>query len=140
MVVWIPGQRNSAGAAWPLPEGVGTCRCTARARRVLKKSREGKNKKPVVPVVQAGKVDIWPKWRAVKELRLCPVFQIRAVQMRSFGNSAGNRVKWPLLSHDSHRRPKKRCVKPAICVERRVIDALNRGLRKPEDSQLGLLG
>lgn len=60
--------------------------------------------------------------------------------MRSFGNPGGGWGEAALVSHGSHRGPKKPCVKPRDCVERWVLDALDKGFSEPGDSQMRVLG
>jgi hypothetical protein len=70
----------------------------------------------VVPVVQAGKVEIQLNCFDLKVLGHCPFFQNRAVQFRTFGKLDFDLVGRYLLSHDSHRLVDLLCGKATDCV------------------------
>jgi hypothetical protein len=58
--------------------------------------------KTVVPVVRLGKVETLPKRLWAMGLMVCVVFQIVAVQFRSFGKLRHRGSNPALVSHDSH--------------------------------------
>jgi hypothetical protein len=101
-----------------------------------KEEKDGRLKeKTVVPVVPGGKVEILPKRLWGKELTGTPVFQIQAVQFCIFGNPALEGINDTLVSHVSHRRARKVCVKRTVYVKSAFMIAWGKGFEMPSPSQ-----
>jgi hypothetical protein len=83
----------------------------------------------------AGKVEIHAKSYGFMVLRWVRVFQIAAVQMRSFGKQGWDQGKRAPGSHVSHRRLEKGCVNLALYVGSASQPAQGKEQERPRDPQ-----
>jgi hypothetical protein len=117
-----------------VPPKAGSISLLCPATKGRKKSGNIKEK-TVVPVVQAGKVEILPKRLIRSNLTVRRVFQIQPVQFRSFGNQASLSANHTPISHVSHRQLQMPCAKPIAYVKSASITAWDKVYANPGPPQ-----